>query len=319
MSLLTYAKYAAPTSHKDVLSKIRTFAVAQGWVSDDYQTSKQWALTNGTYGWMPGTEDFLQLSSIGYGSQDMIFRFKWEGTGVDSEAELCYLTGIEPGQGTPNNTLSTHPVLQDDYTQARYSKCSLPPGATTALWVFGNDKFIIAINQINETFLMAFYFGTIELFDPSETECFMCTGSHYSGSGFYEWYEAEDVSQHFVSPWVQSLLANYPFWYYDGGSSGDVAYNVQHHESGSYHGEFNVLDNAVARNNFTGKRTLIKPTVYFKRDSDSLWFPAGTFPFYIIDYTGLTIGQTLTYGSEEYLCFPDWFSSRRYGTAFRVV
>ena len=321
MSLLNYTKHVAPTSHKDILSKIRTFAVAQGWASDDYQTSVQWGWDGAKYDWITGTEDFLQLSSNGYGSQDMIVRFRWLATGVDPQAEVCYLGGIDPGAGTPDDTESQHPVDQDKWNSNRFYDMSLSPGAITALWLFGNDKFIIAIMQMTETLVMMLYFGTVELFDSSEDEAYMVAMSHFSNPTFYDWHEAEDYDVYFQPPWWQQRHSTYYIWYYDGGGSGDFRYSAHFHsQSGEEKtGRFNRLDYAVAANNFTGKRTLIKPTVFLKRDSDGLWFPVGTFPFYAIEYAGLTIGQQLDYGSEEYLCFPNIFHSRKYGTAFRII
>jgi len=326
MSLLNYQVHYNPTSHKDVLSKIRTFAVAQGWASDKYETSKDWLHDGAKYDWLAGNTDFLQLSSTGYGTNDLIFRFHFEGTGVDAQSEWCYFTGTEPGCGTPNDASSQKPYFQDRYGGSYGYHEGLPSGAHVALWLFGNEKFVIVVDQVSADTLLMMYFGTIEMFNTAASTFGFSRVTQWTGATRVPWYEMKDHQSYFVSPWDGGWgtpsTSGYWQFYWDGGvASGD---RVRHNCRFTYndllsHFAFNSLSRVVRANSFTGKRVLIKPTVFGKRRVDDVWVPVGTLPIYRIVSSGLAIGEKVTYGTEEYLVFPNAFAGKKYGTAFRIV
>ena len=322
MSLLNYTYHAAPTSHKDVLSKFRTFAIAQGWNSDAYETSKDW-LGPSPYSWKAGTSDFLQLSSNGYGTQDIIVRFHFEGTVADALSEYCYFHGTKPGFGTPVNTLATIPVLQNAYTvYQNFSKCGLPSGSHIGCWFFGNDKILIVVDQVTTTFAILWWCGSIEMFDPSQ-DCFVCWTSDVSNST-PKYYNAVAEQAQWNSPWydVPALISGSGSYWWNGAGKSYTEINIS---SGFTVGDtisisaagFTKLGYVVHANAFSGKRVLIKPTVFGLKSS--LWYPIGTMPLYNIVYSGLTFGEQINYGSETYICFPNCFHTRKYGTAFRIA
>ena len=326
MSLLNYQVHYNPTSHKDVLSKIRSFAIAQGWTSDKYVTSKDWLHDGSKYDWLTGTTDFLQLYSNGYGSHELVFRFHWQGDGLDAQAEFCYLTGIKPGNRTPNDQLSTKPYGQDPFCGSYGYHDSFPSGTHVALWIFGNSKFIIVVDQVSSDTLLQFYFGTIELFDEAMSTFGFTRMTQWTGGTHRPWYEMKLQEGYFVSPWdggwsTNSTTGYWQFWWDGDVASGDrVRHNCRFGSDGSLiHFAFNSLSKAVRANTFTGKRVLIKPTIFGKRRSDDIWTPIGTFPFYRIECSGLQIGEKVTYGSEEYLVFPNSFAGKKYGTAYRIT
>ena len=326
MSLLNYQVHYNPTSHKDVLSKIRNFAVAQGWTSDTYETSKDWLHDGSKYDWLAGTSDFLQLYSNGYGTHDLIFRFHWEGTGVDAQAETCYLTGIPPGSRTPDDQIATKPYLQDMYTGIYGYDDTFPSGAHVALWIFGNDKFIIVVDQVSSDTLLQYYFGTIEMFDQEASTFGFTRMTQWTGGSLVPWYNMKTQESYFISPWDggwgTTSGGGYTHAWWDGDeASGD---RTRHNCRFTYtnlvnHFAFNSLSRIVRANTFTGKRVLVKPTVFGQRRSDDIWMPIGTFPFYRIECSGLQIGEMVTYGTEEYLTFPNSFAGKKYGTAYRIT
>jgi len=326
MSLLNYQVHYNPTSHKDVLSKFRAFALARGWTIDKYVTSVDWAWDGGKYDWLAGNSDFLQIYSPGYGSQELVFRFHWNGLGADGQAEWVYMTGTRPGFRTPNDAISTRPYDQDEYNGSRMKQFSLSPGAHVALWLFGNDKHLIAVDQVSASIVIMWFVGTFELFQPTMSTVSMCRSTyvHTGSSAQYYWYRAEEFPSLFISPWDNwgTTATFYDQAFFDGESAigsyviPNVAFTYQDTIKTA---GFNQQANAVRSNSFTGKRTLIKPTYFGRRNSDSVFMPIGTMPFYRIVSGGLQIGETVTYGSEEYLVFPNTFPSRKYGTAFRIV
>lgn len=329
MSLLNYQVHYNPTSHKDVLSKFRAFALAQGWTIDKYETSKDWLWDGAKYDWLAGNTDFLQIYSNGYGSQDLIFRFHFEGTGVDGQSEGSYITGINPNERTPDDQISTKPYLQDEYMGSRnVNTNTLPPGAHVALWLFGNDKHLIAVDQVSASIVIMWFVGTFELFNPGMATVAFCRATfiYTSGATVWKWYQAESYPNQYVSPWdTYSSSASYSYYHqywWDGAwQNGErIKPNISFNGSDAVQLHvFNSLSRAVRANTFTGKRVLIKPTYFGKRVSDDVWMPIGTLPFYRIESSGLQIGESVTYGSEEYLVFPNTFPSRKYGQAFRIV
>lgn len=319
MSLLNHQIHYNVSSHKDVLAKIRNFALARGWTSDHYETGVQWANTGGGYyDWIAGNEDFLQLWSDAHGSQNMVFRFRATGSGADPQEEILHLTGIEPARRALDHASSYHPVDRYSYTHSYSRRLSLSPGQMPCLWLFGDDQFIFAIIQMTAGLVQGLFFGTVELFDTSDV-LYLSLLSQSPSTTLRKWYEAESWLTAFRMPFYFWQDTYNIYWCNTGvGGSGTLRYNLRFtHEQAQ--GYFNKLDQAVAANNFSGKRTLIKPTVFMQRASDSLWYPVGTFPIYWIVYEGLQIGQTLTYGTEQYLCFPSIYSSAKYGIAARVV
>lgn len=327
MSLLNYQVHYNPTSHKDVLSKFKAFALARGWAIDKYETSKDWLWDSGNskYDWLAGNSDFLQIYSNGYGSQNLVFRFHWEGTGADAQSEWCYVTGVDPNERTPDDQSSTKPYLQDGYTGTYTNREGLPSGSHIALWLFGNDKFLIAVDQVSADIVLMWYTGTFELFHESMSTVALACVTQWN-LPMRPWYEAKTYAQYFTSPWDNwhtTIAAQYRKYWWDGNKVGgerfrpNIAFTYQDNLRTGL--AFNSLSRVVRANNFTGKRVLLKPVYFGKRHADDLWMPVGTLPVYRIESAGLQIGENVKYGSEEYLVFPNTFPSRKYGTAFRIV
>lgn len=316
MSLLNYTYHASPTSHKDVLSKLRTFAIAQGWSSDEYLTNKGWS-----NGWISGTADFLQLSTNGYGTQDAIFRFYFEGAGVDALCEPCRFRGITPGSGTYNPTSATNAVDQNNYNNwATYNMPQLPSGTHVGVWFFGNDKFIMCIDRVSTTTCVSWMFGVPELFDTTDV-CYCIQTSLLSNNTKY--YNINTQPSYWNAPWneVVSLSSASPY-YYDGAyaqASGiKLSSSISYSDTQGGSAGFTTLFPMLQKNVYSGKRVLIKPTIFGKLQS-ALWKPVGTLPLYHLNYDGLTFGEQIIYGSETYICFPNCIQSRKYGVAFRIV
>jgi len=323
MSLLNYAYHAAPTSHKDVLSKFRNFASAQGWNIDTYEVSKDW-LGPSPYSWQAGTSDFLQISSNGYGTQDIIARFHFEGTGADALAENCYFHGTRPGFGTPDNTSATIPAKQDAYNvYSNHGVIGLPSGSHIGCWFFGNDKILIAVDQVTATFAIFWWCGSMEMFDTSQ-DCFACFMSNKSSS-VPKYYNADTQPAYWNAPWMESTILSGatvgPFWWDGEGRDTEIKFSSGFTSSDGISNSvsFTKLAYVVQANAFSGKRVLIKPTVFGEITSTGLWHPVGTMPLYHMVYSGLTFGEQIDYGGETYICFPNCFQARKYGTAFRIA
>ncbi len=322
MSLLNYAHYTSVAGHKDVLAKIKTFAVDQGWILDDYRTNVEWGSDGGGgYEWNSGTGDFCQLYSTGYGAQNIIVRlFAWE-NGSDPQSEYLDITGTSPSWRNVDSADSHNPVHQHYYCS--HYGLSMLPTTIPEMYVFGNSKMIFAVVRMDTLFSWQIYFGTIELFDPAETEVMVVDNSwksRYDYGG--KWYNIAGNSNYSgrVSCVIDRDYETYNNWYHDGGGKNwDRVWLNVYDYGGALTGNFSKLHRAVQLNNFTGKRPLIKTTVFIRRNSDGVILPVGVFPMYHLVYTGLQFGEVLTYGTEQYIAVPNTFQSRKYGLAVRVA
>jgi hypothetical protein len=327
MSLVNYVIHNTPSSHHDVLGKFKTFAVSTcGWTQDTYHNNNNsWGhLGGGVYGWLgTGSESFLQISSSGYGNQSMIYRFRCEASGVDPQHEMFWCSGVKPGQGTPDSTKTYHPNewnhLQS-YTADRYAEMSISPGAMNKCWFFGTSKWLMGVVTVDSTLPIMWMCGSPELFKTAEKGLYV--GASASNQ-FSEqvWYEAWDNQSSWEYPWEYNGAGQAVGT--ESGWNATEALATKKWElntvANSSTGYFNGLYYAIRENSWTGKRTLIKPLVFLQRESDDAWYPVGTFPFYFVVFTGLTIGEQISYAAEDYLVFPDIFSTRSNGIALRIA
>ena len=327
--LVNYAEHANPTSHKDVFQKIKAFAVAQGWNLQDEQISKEWLWDSGNskYDFLTGVEDYIYLSSTGrHAAQDIHMRFRLQSTGIDPSEERVLMAAINPTDYTIDDQDSTHPVYQNYYGGTTISRLSLSPGTTTKLWVLGNSWFIFAVLQMATEFAPMWGFGTIDLYDPAEDEMIWGPSSNfYTGGVWNEWYDYATQQA-----WIGACPFNfegtsggsYPYfpWWWRGAGRGTqyIRHSTHWNWQESFSGNFNRMDRFMVYNNFTGKRTLTKPTIYALH-TDGLWRAMGSYPFYMMYSNGLSFGQNLDFGGETYKCFPGVYSTNDYGIAFRIA
>jgi len=322
MTLLNYAYYANPTSHHDVLTKLRTFALAQGWTSDYYHSeSVEWAATGGSpaYDFIGGAESALGLWSNGHGLQDLIVRFRCTQSGVDPQNETMYCAGIQPGTSrVPDGGQSAQPHAQTGYyTHSRYATHSMSPGTMHGVWFFGNAHFIYMVLAPDSSFCTFLLFGTPSLFKPTDKGVYLVTGGTYFDYYVY-WYDAWGAQSKYAL--AHERTANTSYY-----NSWDANYDrrLPTWRNSTYVNAttviYNTLYYAIQLNSWTGKRTMIQPMVYMMRYPDSVYYPLGTWPVFLIPFTGLGMGDILTYGAEQYMVFPDSFNVRQNGIAFRIV
>jgi hypothetical protein len=324
MTLINYAYHANPTSHHDVLTKLKTFAEAQGWTSDYYYSnSYYWGATGSSppYGFMAGppNESHLGLSSNGYGYSDMIIRFQCNATGSDPQNETFYCAGIIPGTAkTPDGNSSSDPYTQSEFTHTRYAVNSMSPGTMSAVWFFGSKRQILIVLAIDSSFCTFTFFGMPDLFKTTDGGFITASGGSYHDAYVY-WYDAWTQTNEWDFAAEKTGSASYPNSYdvNDGSTHAVWRPNVFVNATGT--GHFNNVYEAIQQNAWTGKRTMVQPTVFVERKSDSVWYPVGTWPWFYTSFSGLAMGDTLTYGAEEYIVFPENFNTRDNGIAFRIT
>lgn len=305
MTVLNHAIEIGVSSPKDFLSKLRTFAIAQGWTVDTYETDKNWV--NGT-GFVSGGgsgEDYLFISSSGFGSQSLFYRLATRNINANNNFIEC---GAFLDNVFETNT-STKPHLQTDKWNTNTLSLGMPDGAILKTWFFGNDKCLHAVNLIESDYLEHMFFGSVELFDTTEAEGYF---SGYSRTTtLQEWFDKNADNPY--DRLDRSL-------YYNGSakSAADAKTNFTCNKTSVTGTAFFSYGQVLTSNNFSPIRPLEKQ-IYFVEDLDGQWLPLGNTWAFRLDFTGLNIGQSYFFGAEEYLVFPYGKQGENNGVAFRIA
>ena len=72
-------------------------------------------------------------------------------------------------------------------------------------------------------------------------------------------------------------------------------------------------------NTYSGKRPMAKVVYAVLSSNDGSWIPICKSGAYIVNFSGLDIGEVLTYGSQEYICFPLAHITDEFGFAIRIA
>ena len=338
ITLLNTASYTNVAGGADFFDKFRTFAVTTcGWTDVNTQTDKYWGNTGGgVYGWINTTpalwEDYLAISSVGYGAQTM--RFEFRRRPFDATRDRFYICPINPNFTAISTASSTHPVKQtnrcwqvsvgDDYTEANMPNVGY--GNYTACHFFGNSKFIAVINQYTTGVNVIWGIGTPELYPElqSRTDLWQhwYCHQHSADTANYWW----DVISTNTTYWWNGLAHlssdagnGYNVWLENDKRLNDhVRYSIGTDKNTEPEGAFENLKYLVKFNGFSNKRTIIQPRVYYKTVGGTFW-PAGTMPFGYTTFSGLAIGEEIDVGGETFKVFPTLLGSYNYGLAFRVA
>lgn len=327
---------------KDMLDKLRQFAIAQGWTADYYETNKEWDSVT-PYGWKSGSKDHLQLFSSGYGNQNMIYRFRTYNR--TSGQDLFDFRSVEPS--SRNHSLVTASPLEQDvwnigfpfyYSEMgeidynRIRRFSLPDG-TFDLYLYGNEKVIFVIAKVSTTTLITFTFGTFDLFRDwqSTTELnYLMWPQWYYGDHISTWSNILNNKDDWKGPYgaisdIVFVEAKYQLIYWE------AAGRPSTHLCSSYGplansaingvpGYFNKALNTLVYNSFTNKRVAFNATFFIKNDTTNAWYPLGLSPMAYVNGLNLEIGDQIDFGSETYRCFPlGWSGGSNIWQAYRIV
>lgn len=306
MTILSYVEHEELATHHVALEKLKDFALARGWTVLDWQTNVRWAWSGSQYDFIAGSESFLMLQSAGYGAQTLHFRLRGEAAGTDPNHEWVQLGSQPAGSTSINHASSDHPVQQSAWNLYRYN--SFKPVSIPKMWIFGNDKFLMAVTQMNSIWCNILAFGTVELFDTADDEGQFC-GYGQAGSSM-QWYEYSEVDP---------FLNKSGLVYYDGAAK--IGSTLMHSMASPFDGFFAYMD-CTLENAFSEVRPEFQGLVYVRHNSDSLWRILGTFPVYRVDVRGYQMGEIATYGSKKFVCFPSCKlndADRYYGLAVRIV
>ena len=330
----------------DTIDKVRTFAVSQGWVQNQWLTGTDWD-DSSPYGFTVSDSNacFLELSSGGYGTgggtQDLEVRIQHTRSNYGEQEHYLFLNMTNGGDYTVQQAL---PWAQNGRTAVNLynyytNDMGMHIGDATYddLWIFGDDKFIIASLSMDGIFCQQFLFGSMHMFEDNPTEG-ACRGLHmmtrqYPDEEAPMWQYWSDDNIGYPAHWpgfrgiyADARLPTFDI-YWDGGSailphnafslgcnlwlqdtfadSGPTPRYLQG-AGDSQSGNFVFLNvgECLKANYYSNKRPMLRMVYFGKRSSDSVWVPICKSPYYFLETAGLTIGETLTYGSEEFIVFP---------------
>ena len=362
--LLNYSIVNSPSDTEDVYDQIRSFAVAQGWTQHEFLAGYAYNRAS-PYGWETAKNaDFAQLTSDGYNSgQNLIAALERRGEFIEvmMRSQTAYnVTGAD-GPCQQNNLMRRYyyyPQGNTDFdteesTYALYRPgWSLDAAAMTKLWLFGDDKWICAVVSVDGNFVTAFHFGSWEpTWEwPTGTTLACCGKSlvrKYVTNAYQSVWDnyltADSIANAFSCNYINTGTSSYGYSYslglyydtrdiFDGDSLNLTNRNARLLEptdplvgndiwsrSPSPYSWFWKKANA-----FSGKRPMMKQVI-FGEDQGGTYHPLAISPFYLFQFEGLGVGDTISYGSEDYLVFPFYYPAYRYqdqpggGFAFRIA
>ncbi len=349
MTLVNYAYHAAVTDSKDWLSKLRDFAIAQGWDGTDYQTSVTWDEISPYTGWIAGSGDFLQLTSTCYGSCDKaVYRFY--AFNYAANEDILYNTAHTTDSYSTNTatwpTSSSNSLCQDRwgaYDNQHFTSMPSSVHGIDKAWFFGNGNYIYAVAQYDDYLIPTWHIGTIDLYSDyqSRTDCAFCGWSMWNGDPLGRVWDQHEEDRWFCgllpsySLSTVELYAQFDAVYFSGQAQNryyeGAAYSWWH-QGGLYYdpgssareqrelGRYNFCKNVIRTHGPNARRIAFKPD-FFARDVEGNGdiVPLGKVPFYIIPFNGLAPGDTITENGYTYMCFPFTFTYVNRGFAFRIA
>lgn len=353
MTLLAYTKHLNVVGARQTIDYIRQFAVAQGWTQEQWQDGYRWDMSD-PYGWIADSDHaYLCLSSTGYGTQSLIARIQSHpnngSPGMYVRMSSNTTITVERNMPYHQNSLSPAPN-NDDPIYTAYEGMHVGNAAYDELYIFGNDKFICAVLNMDGVFCQALYFGTHIMLEanPSQGQ------THGQGyivdyDGDHRWYNWR-VADSVYTPW-------WPGWrgldglgylamptmdiYYNSreqmnDNSGSPNISRLRHNMAPYDAmgsdppddiwstgapvptPYLNLGQCIAANSFSGKRPMMRIT-YFIEKLDSTWQPVCQSHWFFVRFEGLQIGEILSYGPQQYMVLPVHSYSQEWGVAFRIA
>jgi hypothetical protein len=315
MTILVHEIHENLTDTFDLLDKFRTFAVARGWTSAEYQQDMVWSF-NGGWGWnLPSTpgegETYLRLQSSGYGGQTLDYKLRMENSpGTDPHDWLQ----IGASLNEPHQAINAHPVSQDNWNLYRYH--SFSSEQILKSWFFGNDKYLLIVAQLSTDYIVTLQMGSAELDDPSESEGMLAHWHTSLNNPTFYWTTKNGLL-------TSDKQGN--FLYYNGGrvvSINDAGYNfVFNGNDQKVNGLFSSYAETLQANDFSNERPQSKQILYVKDNATTRYKKIGTSWVYRRDNKGFAIGETYTLGgTRRFIAFPNGLiNDREKGFAVEIA
>lgn len=316
-----YSKFTNVNGTADMLAKLYAFAIANGWTAQYYEVDKSWQYDgDGTYSWQANAGIVnLSLKSTGYGSQDHCYR--WRVNPLNAQAEYLYQYGIKPGLNAVDENVSTDPLTVSNFNYtSNYTWVTFPSSTFPEMVVIGNAKYIAVHCRVSSLFTISFSFGTPELLPAEQSETQF--NFHWpAGDRYCEmWYDMASPSDT-EGDWHTPCQIWHRNYWIDSQSNvvGTIYSMLAYSDNCVASNHWPTRNELVGVNSFSGFRTLVAIPLFRKHPTTAVYRHVGHVPFYYIAWGGLTWGEVINRGTEEYLVFPVMFDNEVIGIAYRVA
>lgn len=340
--IMSYETHANVNGADDLLSKLYSFLNTRGWTIEYYGTDCAWVEnppTSGNYEVQSaqGTGDnYLGIrsnASIGYTNQDLRYQFYTYTHATEATNGVMEFRGIVPGQGAISTTTATPPwdQLSEWGASGNWHAFYYPSGTIPNVWFFGNDYFFAVEVQNTTTRGGNFAGGSPQLITEFQNTTqhalhLNCACDYDAYYGYYHQWDPARGNPHnayggyFNSSSEQVLYAD---------NAARTAYynvtleyfhmncNVNKSDDPYSDSWLNVM--LPSYESFSGRRTLVKPMYWTYDPNIPGNCPGGSLPVFATVTTGLNFGDTLTYGSQQYLAFPAPYRGYKYGYSYRIA
>ena len=305
---VTHSDLSSNNNYGAIIENIADFAEDHGWTINEKRIGVRWAhLGSGQYGWVSGSEVFIQLTC-----NDIKRPKKWMLLSSAYQEQPYYSIDLDDTAGY-STTNDRHPFLQVGHIQTnmRGFNCSYVFNGLKQ-WIFGNERWILNIIQRNATVCASAFFGIPSLINedsPLLGHVMWKTGinPYYS----YGTYFPSGDEELLAGPWSVYLSGGYRTGYPQSSNVyGFCGTNIRYlsyagtGSSSSYSGTGFTMQHLLKTQSWSGKRTILVPLIYSHPAPTTIFSPFAYMPIGMVRFSGLDIGQVLTYGSEEYKVFP---------------
>jgi len=322
-----------------VLDNIVTFATARGWTTLESKIGQKCAV-GATLVWSAdANRGYICLQKQGYTNQSLLVKLETIQAGMIN-VMMCSSSSYDQANICPSMQYGLAQGHSQSYETFTFTGMSIKETANQKMWLFGNDKWLCCVVTTDGTYTTFLHFGSYEMFEADPTEGQLCGWQGIYGVTspvIYNQWEDYTATDAVKCAFLRNIVYSYTWGggYFGGPSfmfryeSEDKCYNNELNYSIWGFGKFKYttapaeflanFDECLTVNGFSGRRTMMKQILSYKRNADSVWVPVARSPFYVCNFLGCTIGETLTYGSEQYMVFPICTVSDTAGIAFRIA
>ena len=331
MTIVNKVSFTNVSGGVDILDKIRTTAVSWGWTQAEWLDGVVFSAASNA--WVADVNGgYLALTSPGQGgSQDLIAKLQFDKWSKDQNqymmmVSMCNSTAYSLSSAdfpaAQNMVTTTTPVLRRNL----YG-WSLPTTNIPEIWIIGNSQYIWVCANIDGVYHPMMEFGSYEMREaaPLAQSGSIVSTTRVGGSSWYAYkgYSPQGVAEIQDVPSVSKATYSDPSYPYWEGQTISAFYRSVNHIAGL--GSSNYLcftDNyskLLTTGDNSGRRLMMRSTILYTRPSDGLVVPVSETYASIFNGLGLQPGQSLFYGTDEYIVFPCCSILSTVWVAFRIA
>jgi hypothetical protein len=335
LPVLTTATYTNLAGGTEYIRRLRNFFSTLGWTENEWHDNNVVWKTLTPFGWIAGSESFLDVSTTGYGAQAIRFNFRMELS--DATRHKLWIAPVDPV--VPNYSLqATRPCAQTSphhvwQAPGYFHGTNMPAGTIPQVWFFGNAHFLASVIQCTTGTNIIWGLGSPTLVDEyqSRTDLWFqwlpqVIGDPMISSQYWDnmlsnptaWWNGfsypflDNPASGAAYAYVESAVRDQTnYYYYTNACQGQNALTITG-------GKFDNLNQIALFNSFSNQRPGIIPSIYIKKVSTQQWSRVGMLPLAYVRSSGIAIGDELDYGGQTYIAFPNRYSTDTTGVIFRV-